>query len=331
MKLWKKWISFHPIMWILCLSIMVVLVGCNQSKRFSIIEGKQNVITSFYPIAFMVEQIGGRHVNTIPFIPAGVDPHDWTPKSRDLHDATNAQLLLINGAGFETWLDDFLKGLDSTAKVKIVEVSKSVPLIATGKHAHHSSRLANEAGDQEFQNPSIGQTSIDPHTWVSPKSALIMASNVKAALIQVDERHRSEYEANYEKLKLKIEAIDKCYTDKLATVSQREIVVSHPAFGYLCRDYGLTQHAIMGMTAGAEPRAQDLVKLSQLVEKKKLKYVFFEERASDQFANTLASETGVGTLALHSLESLLEQQAEIGDHYLTLMERNLENLLMALQ
>lgn len=325
MKLLSKYKRLHRSLLALC-GLVLILAGCTQGSQSSIVEGKLNVVTSFYPIAFLTEQIGGGHVNTINLIPTGVEPHDWTPKSRDLHNASNAQLLLVNGAGFETWLDDFVKGLDSSSQVKILEVSKGIPLIEAdgSEHEHHEGE-----GDASEHDHVHGST--DPHTWVSPKSALTMASNVKDALIQADGAHKVEYEANYEKLIAKIEQIDKSYSDRLSSLKQREIVVSHHAFGYLCRDYGLTQHAIMGITPDAEPRAQDLVKLSKLVKEKGLKYVFFEELVSDQLANTLAGEAGVSTLVLNPLEGLTKQQAEQGDNYLTLMERNLQNLLVALQ
>lgn len=331
MKLMSKYKKLRHSLLALC-GLALILAGCTQGTQSSIVEGKLNVVTSFYPIAFLTEQIGGEYVNTINLIPTGIEPHDWTPKSRDLHNASNAQLLLVNGAGFETWLDDFTKGLDSSSQVKILEVSKGIPLIEAdgSEHDHHEGE--GEASENEHGHEhGHDHGSTDPHTWVSPKSALTMASNVKDALIQTDGAHKSEYEANYEKLRTKIELIDKSYSDKLSSLKQREIVVSHHAFGYLCRDYGLTQHAIMGITPDAEPRAQDLVKLSKLVKEKGLKYVFFEELVSDQLANTLAGEAGVSTLVLNPLEGLTKQQAEQGDNYLTLMERNLQNLLVALQ
>jgi len=327
MKLRSKYRRLrHSLLTLCCFAL--VLAGCTQGSQSGIVEGKLNVVTSFYPIAFLTEQIGGEHVNTINLIPTGIEPHDWTPKSRDLHNASNAQLLLVNGAGFETWLDDFLKGLDSSSNVKTLEVSKGIPLIEAdgSEHEHHEGE-----GDASEHAHEHEHGSTDPHTWVSPKSALTMASNVKDALVQADGAHKGEYEANYKQLKSKIESVDKLYTEKLSSLKQREIVVSHHAFGYLCRDYGLTQHAIMGITPDAEPRAQDLVKLSKLVKEKGLKYVFFEELVSDQLANTLAGEAGVSTLVLNPLEGLTKQQADQGDNYVTLMERNLQNLLVALQ
>ncbi|MCE5173217.1 zinc ABC transporter substrate-binding protein [Paenibacillus profundus] len=320
---------------VLVCSFMLVLAGCGNGAQQGIVEGKVNVVTSFYPIYYMVNEIGGEHVNAINLIPAGVEPHDWTPKSRDLQNASKSQLLMVNGAGFEGWLDDFVKGLDSTSTIKTIEVSKGVALIeADGAHeesADHAHEEGHEDGDAEGHEHDHDHGSTDPHTWVSPKSALVMAKNVKDALVQEDAAHQAEYESNYEKLKSKLEAIDAKYEESLKNVKHRDIVVSHHAFGYLSRDYGLTQHAIMGITPDAEPRAQDLLRLSKLVQEKGLKYVFFEELVSDQLAKTLASEAKADILVLSPLEGLTKEQADAGDNYLTLMERNLQNLLLALQ
>jgi zinc transport system substrate-binding protein len=99
----------------------------------------------------------------------------------------------------------------------------------------------------------------------------------------------------------------------------------------LARDYGLTQHAIMGLSADAEPRSQDLLKLADLVKKEGIRYIFFEELVSDKLAKTLAAEAGVSTMVLNPVEGLTEAQEKNGDNYFTLMEKNLQNLILALQ
>ncbi|UHA76202.1 zinc ABC transporter substrate-binding protein [Paenibacillus sp. 481] len=324
-------------------SLLLVAAGCSDRTQPSLVEGKVNVVTSFYPIYFMVNEIGGEQVNAINLIPAGVEPHDWTPKSIDLHNASNAQLLLVNGAGFEGWLPDFKKGLDPNSKVKLEEVSKGITLITAEGDAHsheHEHAHENEPGhaEESAKDEHHAETEhshehgdFDPHTWVSPKSALVMADNVKNALISVDSANKVTYEQRYEQLRKKIEAVDNKYEAALKNVKHRDIVVSHHAFGYLTHDYGLNQHAIMGITPDAEPRAQDILRLSKLVQEKGLKYVFFEELVSDQLAKTLASEANVDILVLNPLEGLTEQQQQAGDNYLKLMERNLQNLVQALQ
>lgn len=309
---------------VLMLAFMLVLAGCG-TKSGGIVEDKINVMTTIYPIYEFTKEIGGDEVNVINLLPAGVEPHDWTPKSQDIVNASKAQLFLYNGAGLEGWAPDFLKGLDKDTKVKPVEVSKGVKLIsADGDDGHNHGNEGEEDNEQHDHH-------VDPHTWVSPKSALIMAENIRSSLVEIDPDHAEGYEQRYAALKQKLEKLDQSFSSQLSGMPKHEIVVSHQAFGYLARDYNLKQYAIMGLSPDAEPRAQDLVKLKKTVQEKGIRYIFFEELVSDKLAKTLASETGVETLVLNPVEGLTKQQEQNGDNYFTLMEKNLQNLTKALQ
>ena len=158
-----------------------------------------------------------------------------------------------------------------------------------------------------------------------------MASNILEAYVAADPAHKDAYESRYNELKAKLEQLDRKMTEGLADVSKRDIVVSHQAFGYLCRDYGLKQVAIMGLSPDAEPRAQDLLEVAKFVKENGVKTIFFEELVSDQLAKTLAAEANVGTDVLNPLEGLTPEQEKSGDDYVTIMERNLQNLRKALQ
>lgn len=315
--------------------MMLIISACgSNSSEGQISEDKFNVVTSFYPIYEFTKAIGGDDVNVINLLPTGVEPHDWTPRSQDIVNTSKAGLFLYNGAGLEAWVPNFLKGLDKDSNVKAVEVSAGINLIDSEEedHAHEGEEHddhAHESEDQEDDGHNHG--SIDPHTWVSPKSALVMAENIKNSLVEADPDHKTGYEERYSELKQQLEDLDAKFTEQLSNVSQKEIVVSHQAFGYLARDYGLTQHSIMGLSPDAEPTGQDIVKLANLVKEEGIRYIFFEELVSDKLAKTLASEAGVETMVLNPVEGLTQEQLENGDNYFTLMEKNLQNLVTALQ
>lgn len=324
----RRWVNKGFIL--IMLMLIVVISGCGKSSSSDIVPGKVNVVTSFYPIYEFAKAIGGDQANVTNLLPTGVEPHDWTPRSKEILNTSKAQLFLYHGAGLEGWVPNFLKGLGRDAVVKSVEVSHGVSLItAEGDDGHHHGEEAAENGEEEHHDDSSHH--IDPHTWVSPKSAKIIAENIKNSYIEVDPEHQAEYESRYAELAKKLDELDSKFTTELANTSKKEIVVSHQAFGYLCRDYGLTQHAIMGLSPEAEPRAQDIVALSNMVKEEGIKYIFFEELVSDRLAKTLASEAGVQTLVLNPVEGLTKAQDKDGENYFTLMEKNLQNLLLALQ
>lgn len=343
---------------VLLSAIMLFTAACgndsNGSSQGQIEEDKFNVVTSFYPIYEFAKTIGGEDANVINLQPAGVDPHSWTPRSQDIVNTSNAGLFLYNGAGLEGWVPNFLKGLDSDSNVKSVEVSEGIELIDSEGHTHdHAAEEAADEHTHEDEHAHEGEGShedehtheeeapasddghnhgsTDPHTWISPKSALIMAENIKDSLVEADPEHQAGYEERYEGLKQQLVELDAKFTEELAKVPNKEIVVSHQAFGYLTRDYGLTQHSIMGLSPDAEPTGQDIVKLANLVEEEGIKYIFFEELVSDKLAKTLASEAGVETMVLNPVEGLTEEQLQNGETYFTQMEKNLQNLITALK
>jgi zinc transport system substrate-binding protein len=327
---------------LLCvLMLVLVLTACGPKSSGSIQEGKVNVVTSFYPIYEFTKEIGGEDINVINLLPVGVEPHDWTPRSQDIVNTSKAQLFLYNGAGLEGWVPNFLKGLDSGSEVQSVEVSQGIDLIMTDEedeHGHgseesHSAEENHNAEEHEGEESAAEGSSLhtDPHTWVSPKSALIMAKNIKSSLQKADPEHKAGYEERYTILADRLQKLDQSFKEELGKLPNHEIVVSHQAFSYLARDYGLTQHAIMGLSPDAEPRSQDIIELTNVVKEEGIRYIFFEELVSDKLAKTLANEAGISTMVLNPVEGLTEDQEKANENYFTLMEKNLQNLIQALQ
>ncbi|WP_373230512.1 metal ABC transporter solute-binding protein, Zn/Mn family [Cohnella sp.] len=336
--------------WLICsiigLWLLAAITGCSNGSQSKQVEGKVNVVTSFYPLYYFAKEIGGDQAHVVNLVAAGVEPHDWTPKSRDLDAVSNAQLFLYNGAGLEGWVDDFLNGLGTDSKVVTVETSKGIELIKGNPEEVHEEEVHEEevheeevheeeehAGEvhEEEEGHGHSELDVDPHTWVSPRSALIMAANIRDAFVAADPGHQADFESRYVDLENRLKQLDEKFAAGLADYERRDIVVSHQAFGYLCRDYKLNQIAIMGLSPDAEPRSQDLLKIADYVKKSNISYIFFEELVSDRLAETLASEANVDTLVLNPLEGLTPEQEKAGETYITLMERNLVNLQKALQ
>lgn len=146
---------FTIIITALCL---LFLSACGSTTAPSVEEskaanGRISVVTSFYPIYYLAGEIGGDHANVINLIPAGVEPHDWSPKSRELNEASKASLFLYNGAGLEGWVDGFLKGLGKDKAVKPVQVSTGIALIeADGSEHEHD---GHEDGEEHHDHGSL--------------------------------------------------------------------------------------------------------------------------------------------------------------------------------
>jgi zinc transport system substrate-binding protein len=307
--------------------LSVVLAGCgNRAETPG--DGKWVAVTTFYPLYFLAQAIGGDDARVINLVPAGVDPHDWTPKSGDLKTISEAQLFIYNGAELEGWTSQFLKGLPSDSALIRVEASKGIDLIVADGHDHGDDAHAHDDNGHDHGHSQLG---VDPHTWVSPRSALQMAANIRDAFIQADPANKSDYEQRYQSLQAELVALDEEFAAALAPYQGKEIVVSHQAFAYLCRDYGLKQTAVMGLSPDAEPQAQDMIRIIKHIKENQIRYIFFEALTSNVLAETIAQETGARTLVLNPVEGLTPEQEQAGENYVTLMRENLQNLQKALQ
>lgn len=327
---------------ILLLSILGLTAGCaSQGSEGEAREGKILVVTSFFPLYDFAKTIGGEHVALTNLVPAGVEPHDWTPKSQDMVHLTKSQLFVYQGAGFEGWTDDVLDSLD-LEHMTVVEASQGIELLAADgeedrghehedEHGHEHEHEHEDGGHADEPEHGHDHGQFDPHTWLSPRSALQMAENIVNGLKLADPAHAADYEANYEDLKAKLTALDQSFQEQLSGLSKKEMVVSHQAFGYLARDYGLVQMPIMGISPEGEPTAQVLKQISEFVKEHDVSYIFTEQLVSDKLASTLAADLGVQTLPLHPLEGLTEAELVAGENYISLMEKNLENLRKALK
>lgn len=303
--------------------IASLLAGCTRSASKNAIDpNKINIVVSFYPLYDFASKIGGTHVHVVNLVPAGVEPHDWSPKSNDLLMLTKSQLFVYEGAGFEGWVQDVLKTLNKGGAPLVVEASQGVSLLKAQGGA--------DEGHKDDKSHS-DEPGVDPHIWLSPTNAKQMGDNIKKALIQADPAHESDYEANFQAFAAKLDALDAKYKQALSGVKLKQLVTSHQAFAYLCRDYGLTQLPIMGLSPDAEPTAQEIKNINQFIKDNNVKYIFFEELVSDKLAKTLAKDAGVGTLVLNPLEGLTEEQQKAGQDYFSIMESNLQHLVQALQ
>lgn len=315
-----------------------ILAGCGTSDSLKLEEGKINVVASFYPLYYFTEQIGGEHVHAINLTPVDVEPHLWSPKSQDMKNLSKADLVIYNGLGFESWIEDFEHSLPSDAKVKLVEATHDIDVIklseSAEKHADEEEKHADEEEEHEeegHEEDAHGHGAYDPHAWLSPVQAGIMAANIRDALIEEDPSHREDYEANFTKLAEKLNELDSRIQAVVNLAERKEIVASHEAFAYLARDYQFTQRAVMGLSPDAEPKAGDIKEISDFIKEHQVKYILFEELVKPEIAQMLANDLDIETLVFNPLEGLTLEQEKAKEDYFTLMERNLTTLKKALQ
>lgn len=343
-----------------CLLFTAVFVGCGTEASDEPVDpNRLQVMASFYTMYDFAQKIGGEHVQVTCMVPSGTEPHDWEPSTKDITRMEQADVFIYNGAGMEHWVSDVLAGL-SNKKLISVEASQGVSLLRSAEeedgHDHEAAHADEDEEDSHDHDDADAEDAVheedaadrvvaaapdghdahehgeyDPHVWLDPMNAKQEMKNICEAFLVADPEHRADYQANYEKWAKQLDELDETYQTTLENLSERNIVVAHEAYGYLCRRYNLTQVSIEGMSPDSEPDPGRMADIIDFVRANNVRAIFFEELSGSRTAETVAAETGVKLLTLSPLEGLSDRQEETGGDYFSVMEENLQQLTEALR
>lgn len=298
------------------------------------------VYASVYPMYDFAKKIAGDKLDVEMVMPQGTEPHGWEPDTKAIKNLESADLFIYNGAGLESWTDKVIDSL-SNKDLKVVEASEGVDLIKSshdhededhdhqGAEENHNHNHEDHEEDHEHEGHNHGP--MDPHVWISPKNAKIEMENIKNALVELDKENADYYESNYQKYAKMLDELDAKYSEKLSPLPNKTIVVSHEAYGYLCKDYNLTQIGIKGVNAETEPDAKKMAEIINYVKENKITTIFTEELIDPKVSKIIADETGCVVKVLSPIEGLSEEQIKNNEDYFSIMEENLENLVGALK
>lgn len=270
---------------------------------------KLRVTASFYPLYYFASHIAGDKAEVINLTPAGAEPHDYEPTTRDISLIEKSQLVILSGTGLESWGEKIKQDL----KDKGVEVVDAFDGLAA--------RDAIEGG----------KTIKDPHVWLDPALAISQVETITKAFVKADPSNKLFYQKNEAILKDRLDQLDQSFKLNLKSCQQKDIVTSHAAFGYIASRYGLEQVAISGMSPDEEPSPKVLATIANFAKMNKVKYIFFETLVSPKLSETLAKEIGAKTLVFNPLEGLTKNDQALGKDYFSLQYENLANLKIALE
>ena len=278
--------------------------------------GALTVSTSFYPIQYLAQAIGGEHVAVTSVTPTNVEPHDFELSPKDV-TALSASSLGLYVSGFQPSLDDALAQVSGPT---VVDLAGSVDLV------HHDGvEEEHEEGATEAAHDHGAAAALDPHFWLDPVRMQAAAKAVEAALAQADPAHADDYAANLDTLNATLTDLNTSYSSGLGHCERTTFVTSHAAFGYLADRYSLTQASISGVDPESEPSPAELAEVKKVVESTGTTTIFTEELVSPETAQAVAAETGAQTRVLSPIKSAPES----GD-YASVMRTNLEELRTAL-
>lgn len=278
--------------------IALLLCGCTPAKQV-------NIVATTRPVYTFTERLcEGTGLTVGQLVTENVSClHDYTLKVSQMQLLEQADAVVISGAGLEDFLED---ALDITSTV--IDSSKGLSLLEGEHedHEHHDGHAHEE----------------DPHIWLSPANAAVMAQNICAGLCDFYPAHKQIFEANLNSLLADLDALQQYGDEALKDLSSRELITFHDGFSYLAESFDLTILMAVEEESGSEASAKQLITLIQLVQEHQLPAIFTETNGCVSAAGIISAETGVLVYCLDMGIS--------GEDYFDTMYRNIDTLREAL-
>lgn len=297
------------------LSLAILLSACQPATPKS--EGLK-VLAVESVLADMAQNVAGDRLVIETLIPLGMDPHTYEPVPRDVVQIAKADVLIINGAGFEAWLEKTLS--NAGGKRLVVETSRGLP--------------ARQAREGEAVMGAEQHDETDPHFWLDPVLAQQYVLAIRDGLIQVDAAGRETYTRNAQVYIEKLKELHTWIEAQLVSLpkERRKLVTNHESFGYFADRYGFTIVGTLlpGVSTGASPSAQQLARLVDQIRATGTQAIFLEGGANVQLAEQVAREANVKVVTGLYTHSLTPPDGK-APGYIEMMKQNVLMMVVALK
>lgn len=285
-----------------------------QDKNELEIDGKPNVIATFFPLYDFTREIAGDRINLDIIFTQTPEVSSFSPN--DIEKINKAHLVIKNGIGLEPILDELILASDNK-DVTVADTSEGVIF------AKNPGDIETHEDEDRHQDHGLA----DPHIWLNPQNAIIQVKNIRDALIQLDPENAQFYRENSETYISKLIELDQRLYIEISALSEKDFIAFHSAFGYFAQRYGLNQVAVIEEFPGKEPSPKYISDVIRTIKETGAKVIFSEPQFSPRIADALAKDLNLTVYPLNPVET-----GDISrDSYVKIMEDNLLTLKNALR
>ena len=270
-------------------------------------------VATFSILGDMVRNVAGSHVTLTTLVGPDGDAHVYSPRPQDAAAIARADIVFVNGLGFEGWIDRLIGASGTDAAV--VVATEGIETRTSG---------GRRAGDGGHHPP-------DPHAWQTLENGIIYVRNIAAGLAAADPAHAASYRRNAEAYTAELAALDRRAKQMFAAIpaSRRKVVTSHDAFGYFEGAYGVDFLAPVGVSTEGDPSVADVARLIRQIKAEGLSAIFMENITDPSLVRQIARETGVA-IGGRIYSDALSGPAGPASTYLDMFRHNMEMLGRAL-
>ncbi len=296
---------------------VIVLAACggndtSSNEKEINNDEKLKVITTFTLLEDIVKQIGGEYVETYNLVPVGTDPHEYEPLPQDIKETEDADVLFFNGLNLEGgdggW---FTKLTESTGQddAIIYEVSAGVEPMY----------LSSEDGTEE---------EVNPHSFLDPNVGMIMADNIKEALIEVSPENKEEIEENAQAYQTTLEEMDEQYKTRFAEIPKEDhiLVTSERAYQYMADRYDLKEGFIWEVDTEENGSPEQITTLVEFIKEENPPVLFVESNVDSRPMETVSNESGVDIFEDKLYSDEIGALGEEADTYIKYLQYNIDKI-----
>lgn len=275
------------------------------------------VVTTVSPIANIIYNIGGDRINLVGIVPEGTNSHTFEPAPSDAKLLAQADLIFVNGLKLE----------EPTVRMAEANKQPGVEIVALGELT-----ITPDQYVYDFSFP-VEAGSPNPHLWTSPIYALRYAEIARDKLTARDQANADYYAQNYEKFKVRIEALDQAIKETIASIPEqnRKLVTYHDSFAYFAPRYGMTVLGAIQPADFSEPSAKEIAALITQLRQEQVPAIFGSEEFPSPVLDQIAKEAGVQYVDTLRDDDLPGKPGEKNHSYLGLMVEDLKIMATALK
>jgi zinc/manganese transport system substrate-binding protein len=281
---------------------------------------KIKVVASFSILGDMVKNVGGDRVAVATLVGPNGDAHVYQPTPSAAKAVGGANLVVVNGLGFEGWMDRLVRA--SGYKGPVVVASQGIK----------TREMTSEEKEEHKHGTARHEQKIDPHGFQDLHNGRIYVENIAQGLSSVDPAGAATYKANADAYEARLADLDQWVKTEFAAIpkAKRRMITSHDAFGYFGAAYGITIISPMGFSTESEASAGDIARLIKQIRDEKITAVFIENVTDPRLMEQVAKESGV-TMGGELYSDALSQPGEAAPTYIDIFKNNVTKIVAAMR
>ena len=292
---------------ILSLAAALLLTACGQAAPK---EDKLTIVATTYPVYLFASAVtkGVEGIEVLRLDTGSTSClHDYNLTVNDMKKIEKAEVIAINGAGLEEFMEDALH----TSDALVIDCSEGVHLLENESHHHDEHDHSHDGHDHGH---------FDPHYWMDAENALVMAENIAEAMVELDADNAKVYQENGEEARQALQVLDDLLETYREGLDVPGLITFHDGFRYFCHAYDLELLESIEEEAGSEASAKEIVEITHLVKEHDIPVIFTEVNGSDATAKAIVRETGC---AIAQLSMVMDGPDDDLGNYVRAMLKNM--------